>query len=36
MGAFDFLFKKPKEQKQVNGTLWGRTDKGWICMDYVK
>lgn len=24
------------EVKKVNGTLWGRTDKGWICMDYVQ
>ena len=24
------------EQKLVNGTAWGRTDKGWICMNYVK
>ena len=24
------------EQTRVGVTLWGRTDKGWICMDYVK
>ena len=24
------------EQKQVNGTLWGRTDRGWISLSYVK
>ena len=24
------------EQTTVNGTAWGRTDLGWICMDYVK
>ncbi len=24
-----------KEQKTVNGTVWGRTDKGWISLDYV-
>ena len=24
------------EQKEVNGVTWGRTDKGWISMDYVK
>lgn len=24
------------ESKTVNGTLWGRCDKGWLCMDYVK
>lgn len=24
------------EVTKVNGTLWGRTDKGWICMDYVQ
>lgn len=24
------------EQKQVNGTAWGRTDRGWICLAYVK
>lgn len=24
------------ELAQVGVTLWGRTDKGWICMDYVK
>ena len=24
------------EQKQVNGTAWGRTEKGWICLAYVK
>lgn len=23
------------EQKSVAGTKWGRTDKGWICLDYV-
>ena len=23
-------------QTNVNGTQWGRTDKGWISMDYVK
>lgn len=23
------------EQKSVNGTPWGKIDKGWICMDYV-
>lgn len=23
------------EQKNVNGTLWGRIEKGWISMDYV-
>lgn len=23
------------ETANVNGTQWGRTDKGWICMDYV-
>ena len=22
-------------QKSVNGTPWGKIDKGWICMDYV-
>ena len=24
------------ETATVNGTLWGRTVRGWICMDYVK
>lgn len=24
------------EQKSVNGTPWGRTAKGWICLNYVK
>ncbi len=24
------------EQTRVNKTLWGRTDKGWISLDYVK
>lgn len=24
------------EQKQVNGTTWGRTDKGWISLAYVQ
>lgn len=24
------------EEKTVNGTPWGRIDKGWICLDYVK
>ena len=24
------------EQKSVGATLWGRTDKGWISMDFVK
>jgi uncharacterized protein YgiM (DUF1202 family) len=24
------------EQVRVGITLWGRTDKGWICMDYVE
>ena len=23
------------EQKTVNGTVWGKTDKGWISMNYV-
>ena len=23
------------EQKTVGGTKWGRTDKGWISLDYV-
>ena len=23
------------EKKTVNGTVWGRTDKGWISLDYV-
>ncbi len=23
------------ETKDVDGTAWGRVDKGWICMDYV-
>lgn len=23
------------EQKTVGGTKWGKTDKGWICLDYV-
>ena len=24
------------EQKKVGTQYWGRTDDGWICMDYVK
>ena len=24
------------ETKTVDGVLWGRVDKGWICMDYVE
>ena len=24
------------ETVSVDGTLWGRVDKGWICMEYVK
>ena len=24
------------ETTRVGATSWGRTDKGWICMDYVK
>lgn len=24
------------EQRDVSGQKWGRTDKGWICMDYVQ
>lgn len=24
------------EETQVNGTAWGRTDQGWVCLDYVK
>ena len=24
------------ETKDVNGTLWGRVNKGWICMQYVQ
>ena len=24
------------ETAKVGTTIWGRTDKGWICMDYVK
>ena len=23
------------ETKTVSGTTWGRTDKGWVSMDYV-
>ena len=23
------------EQTTVNGRPWGRTDKGWICLEYV-
>jgi len=24
------------ERKTVNGSQWGKIDKGWICLDYVK
>ncbi len=24
------------ETKDIDGTVWGRVDKGWICMEYVK
>ena len=24
------------ETTEVNGASWGRTDKGWVCMDYVQ
>jgi N-acetylmuramoyl-L-alanine amidase len=24
------------EQKNVSGVAWGRTDKGWVCMQYVR
>jgi len=24
------------EQKNVNGQPWGRTDKGWICLSYIR
>lgn len=24
------------EQKLVAGVVWGRTDKGWVCMNYVR
>lgn len=24
------------EQTKAGGQLWGRTDKGWVCMEYVK
>jgi len=24
------------ETKKVSGQEWGRTDLGWVCMDYVK
>jgi len=24
------------EQKSVGGVAWGRTDKGWVCMQYVR
>lgn len=24
------------EKKTVNGTVWGRISKGWVCMDYIK
>ena len=27
---------KVYEQKTVSGQNWGRTDKGWICLSYVK
>lgn len=23
------------EQTNVNGTFWGKTDTGWVCMDYI-
>lgn len=23
------------EQQDVNGTPWGKTDRGWVCMDYI-
>lgn len=25
-----------QEQKIVSGVTWGRTDKGWVCMQYVR
>lgn len=25
-----------QEQKSVSGVVWGRTDKGWVCMQYVR
>ena len=25
-----------QEQKTVSGVRWGRTDKGWVCMQYVR
>ncbi len=24
------------EQKPLGSSIWGRTDKGWVCMDYVR
>lgn len=24
------------EQKTVGNSAWGKTDKGWVCMDYIK
>ena len=24
------------EKKKVGSQYWGRTDKGWVCMDFVK
>ena len=24
------------ETRTVDGTTWGKVDKGWICMDYVR
>ena len=39
-GISGYLYKGSKvtvtEEKTVDGTLWGKTSQGWICMEYTK
>ena len=32
MGAIVIIY----DQTTVKGVAWGRTDKGWVCMDYIR
>ena len=38
-GTVGFLFRDTKvsilEQRKVGATVWGRIEKGWVCMDYI-
>lgn len=38
-GTVGFLFRDTRvsilEQRTVGATVWGRIEKGWVCMDYI-